>query len=84
MRDYDRLFAHPSPDKTEEDFLTHLNPDSFKESVGYAEPFLKSAQIGLNYQFQRIGYFTLDSDSKKEGDLIFNKTVGLRDNWSKN
>ena len=84
VRDYDRLFAHPSPDKTEEDFLTHLNPDSFKESVGYAEPFLKSAQMGLNYQFQRIGYFTLDSDSKKEGDLIFNKTVGLRDNWSKN
>ena len=84
VRDYDRLFAHPSPDKTEEDFLTHLNPDSFKESVGYAEPFLKSAQMGLNYQFQRIGYFTLDPDSKKEGDLIFNKTVGLRDNWSKN
>ena len=84
VRDYDRLFAHPSPDKTEEHFLTHLNPDSFKESVGYAEPFLKSAQMGLNYQFQRIGYFTLDSDSKKEGDLIFNKTVGLRDNWSKN
>jgi len=84
VRDYDRLFAHPSPDKTEEDFLTHLNPESFKESVGYAEPFLKSAQIGENYQFQRIGYFTLDSDSEKEGALIFNKTVGLRDNWSKN
>ena len=84
VRDYDRLFAHPSPDKTEEDFLTHLNPDSFKESVGYAEPFLKSAQMGLNYQFQRIGYFTLDLDSEKEGALIFNKTVGLRDNWSKN
>ena len=84
VRDYDRLFAHPSPDKTEEDFLTHLNPESFKESVGYAEPFLKSAQMGENYQFQRIGYFTPDSDSEKEGALIFNKTVGLRDNWSKN
>lgn len=84
VRDYDRLFAHPSPDKTEEDFLTHLNPDSFNESLGYAEPFLKSAQMGENYQFQRIGYFTLDPDSEATDSLVFNKTVGLRDNWSKN
>ena len=83
VRNYDRLFAHPSPDKGEEDFLDHLNPDSFSEAKGFAEPHIRTTVIGEPCQFQRKGYYVLDPDSEKYGQLIFNKTVGLRDNWSK-
>jgi len=83
VRNYDRLFAHPSPDKGEEDFLNHLNPDSFSEAKGFAEPHIRTTVVGEPCQFQRKGYYVLDSDSEKYGQLIFNKTVGLRDNWSK-
>lgn len=83
VRNYDRLFAHPSPDKGEEDFLNHLNPDSFSEAKGFAEPHIRTTVVGEPCQFQRKGYYVLDPDSEKFGQLIFNKTVGLRDNWSK-
>ena len=83
VRNYDRLFAHPSPDKGEEDFLNHLNPDSFSEAKGFAEPHIRTTVVGEPCQFQRKGYYVLDPDSEKYGQLIFNKTVGLRDNWSK-
>ena len=83
VRNYDRLFAHPSPDKGEEDFLNHLNPDSFSEAKGFAEPHIRTTVVGEPCQFQRKGYYVLDPDTEKYGQLIFNKTVGLRDNWSK-
>ena len=83
VRNYDRLFAHPSPDKGEEDFLNHLNPDSFSEAKAFAEPHILTTVVGKPCQFQRKGYYVLDPDSEKYGQLIFNKTVGLRDNWSK-
>ena len=83
VRNYDRLFAHPRPDKGEEDFLNHLNPDSFSEAKAFSEPHIRTTVVGEPCQFQRKGYYVLDPDSEKFGQLIFNKTVGLRDNWSK-
>ena len=84
IREYDRLFVEPSPAsaKTNEELIRMLNKDSMRILKGYAEPFLKTAVSGNKYQFQRKGYFVTDKESTVN-KLIFNKTVGLRDNWSK-
>ncbi|HTO36179.1 MAG TPA: glutamine--tRNA ligase/YqeY domain fusion protein, partial [Flavobacterium sp.] len=83
IRIYDRLFTHENPDGDKDiDFKTYINPDSLKTVTGFMEPSLKNAQIGIGYQFQRLGYFSVDRDSTSE-KLIFNKTVGLRDTWAK-
>ena len=84
IREYDRLFVEPSPGsaKTNEELIGMLNKDSMRILKGYAEPFLKTAVFGNKYQFQRKGYFVTDKESTVN-KLIFNKTVGLRDNWSK-
>ena len=63
-------------------FKTFINPHSLKTIKAYVEPGLKSAKPGDHFQFQRQGYFVLDKDSSGS-KLIFNKTVGLRDTWSK-
>ena len=57
--------------------------NSLKTLTGRVEPDLIKAKPGDQFQFQRMGYFVLDKDST-QGNLIFNKTVGLRDTWSKN
>ena len=83
VREYDRLFMHEEPDSQKDrDFLELLNPDSLKIVKAQVEPSLKTAQAGDRFQFQRLGYFCLDKDSS-EDHLVFNKTVGLRDTWSK-
>lgn len=83
VRIYDRLFTHENPDGDKEvDFKTYINPNSLQVITGYLEPSLKHAQPGMSYQFQRLGYFCVDTDSTPE-KLIFNKTVGLRDTWAK-
>jgi glutaminyl-tRNA synthetase len=83
IREYDRLFMHESPDgDREKDFMEFLNPSSLKVKTGYLEPSLSKTKAGDRFQFQRIGYFVVDQDSK-EGSLVFNKTVGLRDSWAK-
>ena len=82
VNSYDRLFAHESPDKADSDFMQYLNPNSLHQSKAYAEPFIKNAKHEESYQFQRIGYFSVDKSST-EASLIFNKTVGLRDTWAK-
>ncbi|MGB8704276.1 MAG: glutamate--tRNA ligase family protein, partial [Gillisia sp.] len=83
IRLYDRLFNVESPDGDKEhDFLEFINPDSLKVVTGFVEPGLKEASVGEKYQFQRIGYFCVDKESTKE-NLIFNRTVPLRDSWSK-
>jgi len=83
VRLYDRLFIDPEPaghkDKSPIDFL---NPDSLKVISGYVEPSLKEANALDQFQFQRLGYFNVDPDSTQE-HLVFNRTVTLRDNWSK-
>ncbi|RCT53623.1 glutamine--tRNA ligase/YqeY domain fusion protein [Winogradskyella sp. KYW1333] len=83
IREYDRLFMHESPDgDKEKDFIGFLNPESLKIKTGYLEPSLSRANIGDRFQFQRLGYFVVDKDSK-DNRLVFNKTVGLRDSWAK-
>ncbi|MDR2122912.1 MAG: glutamine--tRNA ligase/YqeY domain fusion protein [Flavobacteriaceae bacterium] len=82
VRIYDRLFKEESPDTKEGDFLDFLNPDSLKIIQGYAEPGLIGTKVGDKYQFQRLGYFTVDDDST-EGMLVFNRTVTLKDTWAK-
>ncbi len=83
VRLYDRLFSDPDPsghkDMSPVDFL---NPDSLKVVTGYVEPSLKDAQALDHFQFQRLGYFNVDPDSTPE-KLVFNRTVTLRDNWSR-
>ncbi len=84
VREYDRLFLDEAPDSHEEkNFMEFVNPDSLKIlKEAYLEPFLKDASTSDKFQFQRLGYFTVDKDSTSE-KLVFNKTVGLRDSWAK-
>ena len=80
---YDRLFQDPAPDKDKaQDFMDHLNPNSLEVQKAFAEPSLATIKAGTTLQFQRLGYFRLDESSTPE-KLVFNKTVGLRDNWQK-
>jgi len=83
VRLYDRLFSDPDPgghkDKSPVDFL---NPESLKVITGYVEPSLKEAKALDHFQFQRLGYFNVDPDTTPE-KLVFNRTVTLRDNWTK-
>lgn len=83
VRVYDRLFTHENPDGDKEvDFKAYLNPNSLQVIKGYIEPSVKNAAVGSQFQFQRLGYFCVDQDSTPE-NLVFNKTVGLRDTWAK-
>ena len=81
VKTYNRLFTTEQPDAEKEtDFMEFINPDSLQVSQAFAEPFLKTAKEGGHYQFQRIGYYTLDKDSTDE-KLIFNRTVTLKDSF---
>lgn len=83
VRLYDRLFMDPTPDAHKDrDFMEFVNPDSLQKITAYLEPSLKEVQIGEQFQFQRMGYFNVDTDSTP-GNPIFNRTVGLRDTWAK-
>ncbi|MDO6674482.1 glutamine--tRNA ligase/YqeY domain fusion protein [Tenacibaculum sp. 1_MG-2023] len=83
VRAYDRLFSDEAPDShKDKDFMAFLNPNSLEKITAYVEPSLQEAKIGDRFQFQRLGYFNVDDDSTAE-NLVFNKTVGLRDNWAK-
>lgn len=83
VRIYDRLFVDENPDGNKEvDFLEFVNPNSLEIVKGYLEPSLSTAKEGDKFQFQRMGYFCVDKDSKPN-QLVFNKTVGLRDTWAK-
>lgn len=81
VRLYDRLFIDEAPDShKEKNFLEFMNTNSLEIVKGFVEPSLSTAAIGDNFQFQRLGYFNVDKDAK-EGKLVFNKTVGLKDAW---
>ena len=83
IREYDRLFEHPSPgDFSEEDLAIAINKESIKVFNGYGEQELSKASVSESFQFQRKGYYIKDADSKT-GKHVFNKTVSLRDNWKK-
>ncbi|WP_336066825.1 glutamine--tRNA ligase/YqeY domain fusion protein [Mesoflavibacter sp. CH_XMU1404-2] len=83
VREYDRLFMDEAPDSHDgKDFMEFLNPNSLNIINAFVEPSLKEAKVGEQFQFQRLGYFNVDDDSKSNA-LVFNKTVGLRDSWAK-
>ena len=82
VRNYDRLFTHEDPAGTDRP-LDHLNPKSLEIiRTAKVEPSLATAAVGARYQFERIGYFSVDPDSRP-GALVFNRTVSLRDTWAK-
>jgi len=78
FRLYDRLFLEPNPAKFD-DLSSSINHNSLKIKNGFIEPNLSNAKAEKAYQFEREGYFCRDSESK---ELVFNKTVGLRDTWN--
>jgi glutaminyl-tRNA synthetase len=81
VRLYDRLFIDEAPDTHKgKDFLEFVNPESLKVVKGYLEPSLKDAKNESSFQFQRLGYFTVDKDTTSS-KLVFNRTVGLKDAW---
>ena len=83
VRIYDRLFNDEAPDgHKDKGFMDFINPNSLTVSEVFIEPFLGKALPGDSFQFQRLGYFNVDRDSKSTGQ-VFNKTVGLRDSWAK-
>lgn len=85
IRLYDKLFAKADPYDLEEgqDVLDNLNPNSLEIVTGAKlEPSLAQAGVGDRFQFERVGYFCVDPDSK-EGGLVFNRTLPLKDSWAK-
>ena len=81
VRLYDRLFIDEAPDShKEKNFLDFMNPNSLQVITAYVEPSLRTAKVGDQFQFQRLGYFAVDKDSSSS-KLVFNKTVGLKDTW---
>ncbi|EIC84499.1 glutamine--tRNA ligase [Serratia sp. M24T3] len=80
FRLYDRLFSVANPAQAE-DFLTTINPESLVIANGFVEPSLANAEAGVSLQFEREGYFCADSTYSSAEHLVFNRTVGLRDNW---
>lgn len=82
VRLYDRLFTEAEPEVDGRDFKTVLNPASLEKVTAKLEPSLTEAKAELRYQFERLGYFTLDPDSRP-GALVFNRTITLKDTWAK-
>jgi len=78
---YDRLFSDPAPDSGDKQFMDCLNADSHQVIDAVVEPSLATAAPELAYQFEREGYFCRDNKSQGEA-LVFNQTIGLRDNWA--
>ncbi len=84
VRLYDRLFNVPDPlDDPERDFVEFLNPDSLKSVTALGEPALAEARPGDKFQFERVGYFCVDTRDSQPGALVFNRTVTLRDSWAR-
>ena len=81
IRLYDRLFNTPNPGAAD-DFLTTINPNSLIINQGLVEPSLRNSEPAVAYQFEREGYFCLDSKYSSDDKLVFNRTVGLRDSWN--
>ena len=83
VRVYDRLFTDEAPDgHKDKDFKEFINPDSLNIIEAFIEPSLKNSKVLDRFQFQRLGYFCVDKDTS-ENKLVFNRTVPLRDSWTK-
>lgn len=85
IRLYDRLFLKDNPDSVEEGqtFLDNLNPDSLQTINAKIEPSLAEADKGSIFQFERTGYFCVDSKDSTKEKPVFNRSVALRDSWGK-
>jgi glutaminyl-tRNA synthetase len=86
LRLYDKLFTVPDPDDVPEgeDFLSVVNPESLVVVTGAKiEPSVAKDPLGTRYQFERTAYFISDPIDSREGRLVFNRTVTLRDSWAK-
>jgi glutaminyl-tRNA synthetase len=85
VRLFDRLFSLEKPEADKERAFTEfMNPESLTESTALCEPSLSELPLGETCQFERIGYFCLDSKLSQADTLVFNRTVALRDSWAKN
>jgi glutaminyl-tRNA synthetase len=82
VRLYDRLFTVPEPDAGDGDFKSFVNPNSLEVVSARCERSLAGADPKIRYQFERLGYFALDPDSKPAA-LVFNRTITLKDTWAK-
>ena len=82
IRLYDRLFTVPNP-AAADDFAATINPESLVILNGFVEPSLAASEAEKGYQFERTGYFCADSKDSSADNLVFNRTVGLRDTWAK-
>lgn len=84
VRLYDRLFTDASPDSGDKNFLDLINEESLVTlATCYGEKGLANAAAGDVFQFEREGYFCRDASPKTEGQLVFNRTIGLKDSWAK-
>jgi len=83
VRLYDRLFREAHPGAGDRDFVLDLNPDSQKTITAQLEPALRDALPGARFQFERHGYFIADQKDSRPGRPIFNRSVTLRDSWTK-
>ena len=82
LRIYDRLFNHPAPDRGEEEFITHINPQSLSITEAWVEPALVNAAPEASFQFEREGYFVADRYDHSPQHPVFNLTIGLKDTWA--
>jgi glutaminyl-tRNA synthetase len=82
VRLYDRLFTVPEPD-ADGNFLQHVNPHSLEVVTAKLESSLRGASPGDGYQFERLGYFTVDREPAADGSAVFNRTITLKDTWAK-
>ena len=85
IRLFNPLFKTEDPFDTSEGQLSwedNLNPESLIVTKGYLEPALAAAKVGETFQFERVGYFCVDTDSV-DGKMVFNRTVTLKDSWAK-
>jgi glutaminyl-tRNA synthetase len=84
VRIYDRLFSHETPDKGDNDFMDFINPESLEIIEGcLVEPSVLEAEPEQGFQFEREGYFVADRYDFSKNNLVFNKTIGLRDVWAR-
>jgi glutaminyl-tRNA synthetase len=82
VRLFDRLFKAEEPGKATGNWMDDLNPESLEVLNAWLEPSLRGAAVGELFQFERLGYFRVDEDSRP-GAAVFNRTVTLKDAWAK-
>ena len=83
IRVYEPLFNVDFPDADERDYHELINSESLTVHQGFVEPSLQKAGLDDRFQFEREGYFCVDSKDSSESSLVFNRVVGLRDTWAK-